>query len=355
MKGRHPFIWHRVFRHLRARVRTPRFAILNALSSGFAKGCVVVIGRHVPRLRAGLAVVLVALLAVVGSIALAPSASAAPASTSVALAFSPTGPVDPFTLVSFHAVVTPRTAPGSIRFLANGVAIASGEVTGGDVALTTTMLPVGDLTIVAEYVPSDARVFAPSRSAQQPLVVVTQPRAWLLTSSGSAVPAGGQVRVPSTVQVDVDGFAADSVVSVELGGTSVGTAIRTGSDGTGSARFAIPASLGSRVYVMTAKSGSLTTSFVFYIYNPFLVPTTPPTTPPPGSPAVAPVSATVQHGGIPSTGRTPSLAHTGTDAVSMLPLGLMLLLVGGLLMRAQPLVAGLAGRHAVSTGRHRAA
>jgi hypothetical protein len=309
--------------------------------------------RPARRLWRAFAALFLMVLPLVGSLALASPASAAVTPTAVGFAFSPASPIDPFTVVTLHAVVTPSSARGYVRFLANGVPIASQIATQGDVLLSTTMLPIGTLSIVAEFVPSDTSAFQPSLSASHTLVVLAQPRAWLLTLAGVAVPAGGQVRVPSLVRVSVDGFAPNSVVAVRLGETSVSGTVHVDASGAGSTTLSAPSTLGSNVYLLTAAARALTTSFVFYVYNPGAARAAPAPSVVGSAPAAAAaVGVAVPAVGIPATGATPSLAHTGSDVVTLLPLAILLLVLGGACLSQAGAAPLAAGRHARLVGAH---
>ena len=334
--------------------------------------------QHVARSLAGLAVVLGTVFIALGA---SPASAADPATTQVSFAFLPAGTVTVLSLENFHATVTPSGANGVVYFKAGPTTIASQSVSKGEVSLSTTLLPQGLLSLTAVFVPTDAAAYAPSTSPAQQLLVLPQSRVALSTSDGTQLAAGGPIKPGTAVTVTVSGFPADQLVTVTVTPGLAGS-ISTDGSGGGSTILTIPLTMKSASYQVTAASGNLSTAFGFYVYNPAVAAAATPavvaaptvsSTPPPATVPIVTVvgtggttttttttTTTVPATGIPASGATPALAHTGGDVLDLGPLAVLLVLAGAGLVRLgaadsatrRQVLEPSVGRHLAISGRH---
>ena len=68
-------------------------------------------------------------------------------------------PLKPFTPATFRAVVSPADAQGSVTFAANGVALGSVPVAGGQAVVASTSRPAGDYVVTGSFVPTTGTRF----------------------------------------------------------------------------------------------------------------------------------------------------------------------------------------------------
>jgi hypothetical protein len=262
----------------------------------------------------------------------APVAAAAErsASATVSLSVEPHGAVSAYTKVTFMVRVTPRATSGLVRLLANGRPIGAGIVTSGTLSMTTTQLPLGTLSIVAELTPTGSAVVV--TSAAVTLVVAAPPEIWLTSPTGVLLPPGGRIRGGTQVMVHLSQFTPMSLVDLYAGTQPV---VRHASvDASGNASFGatIPKELPSAVYLLAAVGGGRTASFPFYVFNlpdvnddprPSPTPTrtkTPLPAPSTTGPDNQNLTVVIRRQSLPDTGGDPNLAHTGSDAKDLLSL-----------------------------------
>jgi hypothetical protein len=302
--------------------------------------------RHARRTAAAALVLLVTSLLGLGALA---GSAAAQTATTTSFTTTPQSPVAELAALTFHVVVTPAAATGTVAIVSNGTQIASAMVTSGRVDVTVPSMTPGSQAVQATFYPADAAAYGSSASATQVVQVVAQGHITLTVLKGSAVSPGGPVPVGSTVDVAVSGYPASSEVTAQLDSTGVTATFRVDSAGSGHALVYLARTLPSRVYRLTATSGRVVSSFAFYVYNPALT-SSPTPTPAPAVPTATP-TVYAAPAGIPATGRTPQLAHTGAEVAVVVPVAVALM-IGGYLMLLwshAPSVtyASVTGRHEV--------
>jgi len=307
--------------------------------------------RHARHIVVAAVTLLASLVAVVAGLA---SSAGAQTSTTLSLTVSPTGVIAELTPVTFHVVVTPSTATGTVAMIANGSQIASAILTKGSVDLTVSSMAPGSQNVQATFYPADAAAYSSSASAAQVVQVVAQGQITMTVVKGKDVSPGGPVAVGATVAVVVTGFPASSSVTAVLDTTGITSTFATDSSGAGHLLVFLPRTLGSRVYRLTASSGRVVSTFTFYIYNPYATPSPTPTPARSSAPAVV-ATATAAVAGIRATGATPELAHTGTDVAEVVPAALVLLVGGTALMSWSRNLGRSRGRHAGGAARPRRA
>ena len=257
-----------------------------------------------------------------------PALASAPTATAVTLEVLPDlTPINDYTSVVIRSDVSPA-APGIVRVTDNGFILMEMAVVDGH-ATKRTILPIGDLNVVATFVPDSPETWASSRSPALSVPVLQRPNIWLESMSGTRVPDGGKVRVGTTQRVVVDRLPPGFVISLQLTGTTTHLTITCDEQGTGTGQVAIPASLHSAVYRLEGSVDTQTASFTFYVYNPMDATPTPSPTPTPTTPTPTPIATTPAQAtaGNPATA-TPSLAHTGWDDPAILLYGLGLGVLG---------------------------
>jgi hypothetical protein len=255
----------------------------------------------------------------------APTAAAAvPTPTSVTFSVVPdTTPIDDRTSVVVEADVTPA-APGIVRVSDGGFPILEIAVVGGH-ASKRTILPIGDLNLVATFVPDSPALYAPSHSASESVPVLLRPYIWLESLAGARVADGGKVFVGSTLRVVLDRMPPGFVIGLQLTGTATQLTITCDEQGTGRGQIIIPYSLRSAVYRLEGPVGVQTVVFTFYVYNPKDATPTPTPTPvsPTPTPTPTPIATTPAQvaAGTPASTPAPALAHTGWDDSAVLLYG----------------------------------
>ncbi len=283
------------------------------------------------------------------ALAVPTAAAAAPKATSVTLTVVPdTTPIDDRTGVVVQADVTPA-APGIVRLSDAGFTILEIAVVDGH-ASKRTILPIGDLHLVATFVPDSPALYASSHSATVPVPVLMRPYIWLESLTGTRVPDGGKVYVGSTLRVVLDRMPPGFVISLQLTGTTTALTITCDQQGTGRGQVVIPNSLRSAVYRLEGPVGVQTSVFTFYVYNPKDASPTPTPTPTPTlatptpipTPAVTPSPVQVAVG-TPAKSTPSGLAHTGWDDPAVLLYGIAFAALGLVMyVQARP---HRAGRH----------
>ncbi len=292
------------------------------------------------RVRHALAVLAVGVLATLSLVA-APAAHADGTATTTQLIISANGPVGVFDKVTFDAYVNPSFATGRVQFVANTTIIGTADVLAGKATITTAYHELGTLTVTAHFMADPGAPYLESVSDPQTLVVKPVPAVWLTSVSGGTYPPGGQIRVRTTVKVNIAHFTPGHSASLTLTNRSLGIAVPIDSEGSGVATITLPTEP-SVVTSLVAADGVVSAEFGFYIYNPpgSPSPTPSPTQQPATTPTPTPTSVPVG-AGIPATGATPSLAHTGWDDPFVAVYGLLLVALGGLVyVRARPLGPG---------------
>ncbi len=180
-----------------------------------------------------------------------------------------------------------------------------------------------------------------------------------LTKGGSPVAESSQVSVKTSLGVRVSGFGAGSTVLFQLGPDALPLQVTTDSEGAGSGTFTVP-TLPSDVYLLTATSDSADATFALYVYNPATkVPSNPPVA---GGTTTGTTGKGTTGKGSTSKGTTHSskgsshastdktLAHTGSLPVPAALGALVLVVLGGLLVRAGAIP--VLGRHQRVPGAH---
>ncbi len=307
---------------------------------------------------------LVCVMVVVGNAPVSAAASG-PESATVTLTAEPRGAVSTYTKVTFTIRVTPRATAGIVRLLANGLPIGAGILTSGPLSMTTSQLPLGTLSIVAELTLNGRS--APVTSSPVILVVAAEPQIWLTSTTGVLLPPGGGIRGGTEVMVHLAQFRPMGVVDVYAGTRKLVPA--TAIDASGGAVFGvtIPNDLASSVNLLTVFGEGRTASFPFYVSNqpgvndddPSPSPTatrtkTPsptPTrtkTPSPAPSTTGPdnqnLTVVIRRQSLPDTGGDPNLAHTGSDAQDLLSLAAVAFAAG--------IVLVIASSRRRSRGRH---
>jgi hypothetical protein len=248
----------------------------------------------------------------------APALASAPAATAVTLEVVPDlTPINDYTSVVVRSDVSPA-APGIVRVTDNGFILMEIAVVDGH-ATKRTILPIGDLNLVATFVPESPALWASSSSPALSVPVLKRPNIWLESMSGTRVPDGGKVLVGTVQRVVVDRLPPGFVISLQLTGTTTRLTITCDEQGTGRGQVAIPASLHSAVYRLEGPVDTQTAAFTFYVYNPMDATPTPSPTPVTPTPTPTPIATTPAQvaAGTPATA-TPSLAHTGWDDPAIL-------------------------------------
>jgi large repetitive protein len=136
-------------------------------------------------------------------------------------------------LVTFMVTVSPTSgAPGqpiptgTVTISVAGNPVASGTLVGGQTTITTTALPVGNLTITATY-SGDTNFSGSSSSA--PFTVLTASTSTAVTSSQNPSTSGQSVTFTATVTAVAPGAGTPTgTVTFLDGGTSIGTGMLSG-------------------------------------------------------------------------------------------------------------------------------
>lgn len=203
----------------------------------------------------------------------APSASrvgvavAADIPTTTALVVEPGTVLEPFTPATFRAVVSPADAQGSVTFAANGVALGSVPVAGGQAVVASTSRPAGDYVVTGSFVPTTGTRFLGSSATPVTLLVNAVPRVMLFRTA-APVPPGTKVNVGEALTARIDGFPPQALVTFTLGALSLPIAVTTDGLGAASVAVTVPRSLPSSVYQLSASGAKRSAGFVFYVYNP---------------------------------------------------------------------------------------
>jgi hypothetical protein len=307
---------------------------------------------------------LVAVLA--SSFALLPTASASTSTPpGVTLTASPGGTITGFTRVTFTVAVTPAEG-GLVQLLANGAPVGATMVVNGQAVLTTTQLPLGALSVVADFTPSNDAT-AETRSAPVALTVVPTPLVYLISTTGAMLPPGGQIAADQIVEVHLSSFESMGHVTLAIGSNVLAASVPLDANGSGVAGVVVPKTLVSNVYLLEALGGARSGSFPFYVYNPtdrnddHPTPTPTPKQPKPTKPPLPDgqnISVVLRHQRLPGTGGghhggsgDPGLAHTGSDALNLVVIAGIALLVGGVLVRLSAIPPRQRGRHLHGTAR----
>ena len=148
--------------------------------------------RHARHTLAAAVLLLVGTVA--GGIALGGEAGAQ-TPTTVTFSTTPESPVAELASLTFHVVVKPAAATGTVAVVANGTQIASAMVTTGSVDITVTSMTPGSQAVQATFYPADAAAYGSSASATQVVQVVAQGHITMSVVTGSAVSPGGPVPV----------------------------------------------------------------------------------------------------------------------------------------------------------------
>jgi len=273
-------------------------------------------------------------------------------STTVNLLVEPGGELETFTPATFRAVVEPANAAGVVTFYADGVAVASANVVGGQAVIESNSRSAGQVTLTAAFSPSTGAAFAPATSARVPLKVNGVATVVVFDQSGRAVTEGSQVRVGQPIRLTVRDFPAKSLVTFMVGNDTLNAALVTDGTGGGSVVVVLAKQLPSSVYVLAAAGGKRSASFVFYVFNPSASPAASTggssaevATPIPPSAGGDGGGSTAGSGQISSTGANgDNLAHTGADSIDLLLAALAAVGIGGGLL--------FAGRRPRLVGKH---
>ena len=303
-----------------------------------------------------------------GFVRLAPSAGAQ-TPTKVSFTMSPTGLITSTTRVTFHVVVSPAKAAGTAALIVNGRQAASAMMVNGSVDITVAPMGPGFQQLQATFQPADPSTYSWSASAAQMLQVVTPIHITVAIANGKVLPPGAVVALGSTVAVAVTGFPKSTTALARLLPSKVIAAFSTDGSGAGRVLMFLPHSLPIGDYRLTATAGAVLATFALRVYDPnssasptptptpssptpVATGTTPPATVSPGEPSAASsVSVAAAVEGIPATGSTPQLAHTGAELADLVPLSVAMFGGGMLMLAWSRNLAPVRGRHTSAPSR----
>jgi len=314
-------------------------------------------GRHATLARLAAASLLsgAVVLGIGNPVALAATSSGA---ATVTVAPVPSGAVSVYSSVMLTAAIQPTTGPGAVVFSVDHDRLPPVPMVDGSATVTVPFESVGDHLVTATFLSAAADVAAVS-SAPIVVTVLPQPKMWLALLSGERVPPGSELHAGQSVVAMFNGFTSDALVSFDLGGRPLPIAAQTNEFGLGSVRMTIPDTIAAGPYFFHAVVGDSTALFAFYVNRPAapsptptaaVVPTPSPPTAAQPTPIIysttvpvtgaAPRTVTV---GIPTSGATPALAHTGFDGETLVAASLLCLVLGSACLAGPR--RGPAGRH----------
>ncbi|MGX7678007.1 Ig-like domain repeat protein [Jatrophihabitans sp. DSM 45814] len=226
--------------------------------------------------------------------------------TTTTLAVTPAGPITQGDNVTLDATVSPTSAVGSVNFFNGAVQLGSSPVVAGAASFSPTSLPVGTLSLVAKFVPSDSTLFGASSSSAVPLVVkapAITPVVTVTSSPVSPIVTDTDVTFTATFNPTV----ATGTVQFSDGSTPIGSPV-TVTDGTATVTTSF--STAATHSITAAFTSSDLTVFKDAISAPLSVNSIPPATATAVSLAVSPTSPVD-----PGTSVTLTATVTPADAV----------------------------------------
>jgi len=151
--------------------------------------------------------------------------AAEPGTTMITLEVTPASPVDPLTTETLTATVTPTTAAGVVQFADGSTALGDPVALIDGSASTTTSLPGGDHSLVAEFTPTDATASngSISNTVDYPVNMVSTTAATAATITLELTPASPvDPLTTETLTATVTPATAAGVVQFNDGSTPLG-------------------------------------------------------------------------------------------------------------------------------------